>query len=206
MRRVWTLLVVLTVFGVMATSALAHPERSTEFPDGSKGAVPRYLHPTPALIVCKSDSKARINRIFRGSALARTKRIRLRALKRCKFRHIQAAVNAAKSNDRIQIMPGLYREEPSRAVPVDQAQCRAMFEEPDDGDAPVPTYEHQVTCPNARNLIAVIGDSLADPDRVCDQKCNLLVEGMGREPKDVSRPTASASASSSRPTARTTAS
>ena len=60
-----------------------------------------------------------------------------------------------------------------------------MFETPDDGDAKVPTYEHQVKCPNARNLIAVIGDSLADPDRACDQKCNLLIEGMGRRPKDV---------------------
>jgi hypothetical protein len=49
----------------------------------------------------------------------------------------------------------------------------------------VPTYEHQVNCPNSRNLIAVIGDSLADPDRECDQKCNLLMEGMGRAPRDV---------------------
>ena len=60
-----------------------------------------------------------------------------------------------------------------------------MFETPDDGDAPVPTYEHQVKCPNARNLIAIIGDSLSDPDRVCDQKCNLQMEGMGRKPSDV---------------------
>ena len=58
-----------------------------------------------------------------------------------------------------------------------------MFETPDDGDAPVPTYEHQVKCPNSRNLIAIIGDSLADPDRECDQKCNLLIEGLGRRPK-----------------------
>ena len=48
-----------------------------------------------------------------------------------------------------------------------------------------PTFEHQVKCPNSRNLIAIIGDSLADPDRECDQKCNLLIEGMGRRPKDV---------------------
>ena len=38
-----------------------------------------------------------------------------------------------------------------------------MFETPDDGDAKVATYEHQVKCPNARNLIAVVGDSLARP-------------------------------------------
>ena len=60
-----------------------------------------------------------------------------------------------------------------------------MFETPDDGDAPVPNFEHQVKCPNSRNLIAIIGDSLADPDRECDHKCNLLMEGLGRKPKDV---------------------
>ena len=185
MRRVWTLLVVLTALMAGATSALAHPERSTEFPDASKGAVPKYRHASPPLIVCKRDSKARVRKIFKGRARARTKRIRLRALKRCRFRHIQSAVNRAKTNDRIQIMPGVYREEPSRRIPVNQAECAAMFETPDDGDAPVATYEHQVKCPNARNLIAVVGDSLADPDRVCDQKCNLLIEGMGRSPRDV---------------------
>ena len=66
---------------------------------------------------------ARVRKIFKGRARARTKRIRLRALKKCRFRHIQSAVNAAKTNDRIQIMPGVYREEPSRRVPVDQAEC-----------------------------------------------------------------------------------
>ena len=33
--------------------------------------------------------------------------------------------------------PGVYSEEPSRSVPVDQPECAAMFEVPDDGDAPV---------------------------------------------------------------------
>ena len=45
MRRVWTLLVVLTALMAGATSALAHPERSTEFPDASKGSVPKYSTP-----------------------------------------------------------------------------------------------------------------------------------------------------------------
>ena len=44
MRRVWTLLVVLTALMAGATSALAHPERATEFPDASKGSVPKYQH------------------------------------------------------------------------------------------------------------------------------------------------------------------
>jgi hypothetical protein len=185
MRRVWTLVVLLGTFALCASRAVAHPERATQFPDASKGAVPTYRHATRPLIVCKSNSRKKIKSIFKGKARARTRRIRLRALKKCRFRHIQSAVNRAKSNDRIQIMPGLYREAPSRKVPVDQPECAAMFETPEDGDAKVATYEHQVRCPNARNLIAVIGDSLADPDRECDQKCNLLIEGMGRRPKDV---------------------
>jgi len=185
MRRVWTLLVVLGAFAAFTASAVAHPERTSQYPDPSKGAVPRYTHPADPLVVCKRDSRRRIRTIFKGSALRGKKRYRLGLLKRCRFRHIQAAVDAAKSNDRIEIMPGVYREQPSRRVPVDQAECRSMFETPDDGDAPVPTFEHQAKCPNARNLIAIVGDSLDDPDRECDHKCNLLVEGVGLAPKDV---------------------
>ena len=187
MRRGLLLLVVLTALGAGATSAPAHPERDTQFPDESKGKVPTYQvgRSGDTLVVCKDDSRARIEKIFAGEERARTRRIRLRELAKCTYEHIQEAVNAAKSNDRIRIMPGLYREEPSRAVPVDQAECKDMFEKPDDGDEPVPTFEHQVKCPNARNLISVVGDSLSDPDRECDQKCNLLIDGRGREPGDV---------------------
>jgi hypothetical protein len=49
----------------------------------------------------------------------------------------------------------------------------------------VPTYKHQVDCPNSRNLIAVIGDSLEDEDNACDQKCNLQMQGLGRRSRDV---------------------
>ena len=186
MTRVWTLLVTVMAFGALASVAVAHPERSTEFPDHTKGSVPKYSgHNAKPLIVCKSNSRKLIRKIYKGKKQARKRRTRLRQYKKCRFRHIQSAVNRAKTNDRIQILPGVYREKPSRKIPVDQAECRSMFEVPDDGDAPVPTYEHQVKCPNARNLIAIIGDSLADPDRECDQKCNLLIEGMGRKPKDV---------------------
>jgi hypothetical protein len=163
MRRVWTLLVVLTVLMAGASTALAHPERQSFFPDASKGSVPKYKHTGAPLIVCKSNSKRLIRRAFRGKARARTKRIRLRQLKKCHYRHIQSAVNAAKSNDRIQIMPGVYKEAPSRKVSINAAKCASMFETPDDGDPKVATYEHQMKCPNARNLIAVIGDSLSDP-------------------------------------------
>jgi len=161
----------------------------------------------------------------------------LQTLRACEHEHIQAAINAADSGDRILIMPGVYREEPSRAVKfvgpearggADNAQgdgagggldtsptglagflervglvlgatraeptaraaqsggiCDSMqeFEQPADGDAPVPTYRFQFECPNSRNLIAVIGDT--DGDRRCDRRCNLQIEGMGRTPQDV---------------------
>jgi hypothetical protein len=186
MRRVWTLLVLLGAFALLASTAAAHPERQAFFPDPNKGAVPKYSgHNAKPLIVCKSDSKKRIKSIFKGRKQARKKRIRLRQAKKCRFHNIQTAVNHAKTNDRIQILPGVYKELPSRKVPVDQAACRSMFEVPEDGDAPVPNFEHQVKCPNSRNLIAIVGDSLADPDRACDHRCNLLMEGLGRNPKDV---------------------
>jgi hypothetical protein len=59
MRRVWTLLVVLTALMAGASTALAHPERTSYFPDPSKGSVPKYGgHAKAALIVCKRDSRA----------------------------------------------------------------------------------------------------------------------------------------------------
>ena len=88
-------------------------------------------HNSKPLIVCKSNSRKLIRKIFKGKKQARKRRIRLRQFKKCRFRHIQSAVNRAKTNDRIQIMPGVYREEPSRKIPVDQAECRSMFEVPE---------------------------------------------------------------------------
>jgi hypothetical protein len=286
--------------------AQAHPERDTQFPDGSVGSVPEVRTSGPAQVVCKPDSEERIRRTFglsatttQGSARSRgatrppsARHIRimhrrahrsakhrrsfsrrqhrkaahrraaharfhrrpgktqgtrqtsarvqgegeelLKTLKACRHEHIQAAVNAAKSGERILIMPGVYREEPSRAVKyigpeaggADNAQgggagggldpapsgldafltalglrtssppvaraaqsgggtCDSMreFEEPSDGDAPVPNYRFQRECPNSRNLIAVIGDT--NDDRKCDTRCNLQLEGMGRKPQDV---------------------
>jgi len=185
MRRAWIGAVAITALCAGATSALAHPERATQFPDASKGVVPKYRQGGPARVVCKPDSRARISRIYKGRSSRALRRKRLRQLRECKFRHIQSAVNAAKNGDRILIMPGVYREGPSRAKPVDDPACASMFETPEDGDAPVATFEHQVKCPNARNLIAVVGDSLEDPDSECDRKCNIQMEGMGREPSDV---------------------
>jgi len=43
----------------------------------------------------------------------------LRLLKRCRFRDIQRAVNLARNGTRILILPGVYKELPSRRKPLD---------------------------------------------------------------------------------------
>src|SRR3954471_14457996 len=171
--------------------AAGHAERATLYPDHSVGAVPKYRSKGPSLVVCQPDSRPRTAVAFKGrsGARKRLRRKRLRLIKRCRFQHIQAAVDAAKSGDRILVMPGVYREEPSRAIPVKDPKCAGdrYWESSGDNhqaDGRVPTYLHQADCPNARNLIAIIGDSIKDPDRECDQRCNLQIQGMGRRARD----------------------
>ncbi len=188
MRLTLSTLLALLVLG--SGLAFGHAERATQYPDRATGAVPKYRSTGTAKIVCKPGSAKRIRRTFKGRKLRGARRARLALVKRCRFRHVQAAVNAAKSGDRILVLPGVYREEPSRAIPVKDPKCSgpAFWEDSGDNhteDGKVPTYLHQVECPNARNLIAIIGDSVDDPDRSCDQKCNLLVKGLGRRRTDV---------------------
>ncbi len=174
--------------------ALAHPERTTFFPDHTKGERPTYRTTGEIITVCKPDSRSRVNRLWKGKGAktSRTRRLRLKQLKRCKFQHIQAAVDAAKSGARIRIFPGVYREEPSRAVTFNDPKCSrddAKYWEPTGDshgeDGKVPTYLFHWECKNSRNLIQIMGDSPSDPDRECDVKCDLQIEGLGRKPDDV---------------------
>jgi hypothetical protein len=192
MRAALTLLGLLMLLALVPALASGHAERATFFVDPAKGQRPDHRAGGSSQVVCKKDSKARIKRSWRGKTgyPKRRRNYLLRVMKRCKFRHIQRAVNAAKSGDRILIMPGVYREEPSRKVPVADQRCEGdgYWEASGDNhtaDGRVPTYKHQVDCPNSRNLIAIIGDSLADEDRECDQKCNLQMQGLGRRSRDV---------------------
>jgi hypothetical protein len=186
------LLASVVVLAVAAPAALAHPERQAHFPEGSVGAVPKYRSTgEQVLVVCKGDSARRIRRTFSGALEDR----RLRQLSRCRFRHIQAAVNRARNGAIIRIMPGVYREGPSRRAPEPDPRCAAHYDEigssllasgvaGEGGGAKVANYEYQRRCPNAQNLIAIIGDG-PDGDRVCDRKCNLQIQGMGRRRRDV---------------------
>ena len=90
-------------------------------------------------------------------------------------------------------MPGLYKEMPSRHDPEPDPRCAGDYDTIG-GDilatgglgkkgAPVANYKYQRKCPNAQNLIAIIGDS-DDPDRKCDVKCSIQIH-MGRRRGDV---------------------
>lgn len=182
------MLVALATLCAAPGVASGHGERPAFFPDGS-GAFPKYRPAKDvanALVVCKRDSRKRI-RALRG--WHRTRNLAL--LKRCRFEHIQQAIDAAGNGARILILPGVYREEPSRAQPSPDPRCASMFVDeagprrPDQTTRKVASYEHEFTCPHAQNLIAIVGDDPADPDRKCDRKCDLLVEGTGPKPQDV---------------------
>ncbi|MBI5106657.1 MAG: hypothetical protein HZB46_17025 [Solirubrobacterales bacterium] len=181
----------LTALALPAASP-AHPERPSSFPDFRKGKVPVYRSRGPSLVVCKPDSRKRILRL--PSKKLRTKNLKL--LKRCRYRHVQQAVDAARSGDRILLLPGIYREEPSLKAPSPDPRCKDMYVEPespeagsgamllDSGGLQKParahSYDYEYTCPNDGNLIAIMGDDPKDPDRECDQKCNLQIEGTAR--------------------------
>ena len=166
MRRVGAV-----VFAALALPpvAFAHYERPVAFPDHLKGAVPPYRATGPSLVVCKPDSRARIAKL---PAAARRRNAAL--LPRCGYQHVQAAVQAAQAGTRILVLPGVYREEPSRAAPSDDGRCSSLrvsaFAAP---QVLVGSYEYQLTCPNAENLVAIVG------------KRDIQIEGTGDDPSDV---------------------
>ena len=197
MRKI-LLAVCLALLGTAALPlpAGAHPERQTAFPDQTRSEVPEVRHRGRSIVVCKPDAAQRIRESWRGRGPVRTRvrAKRLRMLDRCAFEHIQQAVDAARSGTRILVMPGVYREEPSRAIPVDDPRCPAgdptYWQRTEDGhgiDGRVPTYRFHLDCPNARNLIQVLGDpdaTNAPPQGGCVVKCDLQILGMGRQARD----------------------
>src|SRR6266436_10373514 len=107
-----------------------------------------------------------------------------------------AAINRARSGYRIQIMPGTYKEQPSRNVPVGapgKPPCANDYVtvEGDFRFAPPPVgpasndlpdranRNYAIKCPNSKYLIAVVGDTRPEPNPsapilpVCNRLCNL---------------------------------
>ena len=186
------------------------------------GAVPKARSLASALgarergrlrVVCKPDSLRRAYAAIRKArakgyvirpsqgrlALSAGRAERLRRLnrelfRRCRHRHIQAAVLKARNNGRVVVMPGRYLEEPSRAKPTDDPACDRY--ENEDGSL---SFRYHVNCPNDANLIYVEGrrpaaepppdpprpDRHGIPDAGRCVRCNLQIEGSGVGPHDV---------------------
>lgn len=203
-RRVWvTAIAVCAIAIVVPALSAAHPERTTVFPE-LEGSVPEVRSSGKAIFVCNKGSKSRTKRIFNG----KREKLRMRQLKRCEHRTIQSAVDDAKSGYRIRILPGKYREKPSRRIPVGsfgEPPCAENYVETEgfSNDAPPPAgprsndppvradRNYQVNCPNSKNLIEVVGDPRPEPDPAnpiaptCLQLCNLQIEGLGKKPTQV---------------------
>jgi len=119
----------------------------------------------------------------------------------CTYRNIQPAVTASGNNDRVVVMPGLYTEPESRAMPTNDPACaQYKINDNDGGDIiGAVSYEYQIHCPNDQNLIAVMGRGLGpgqDPHPpLVDRhgipnlgpcvRCNLQLEGSGVSADDV---------------------
>ena len=157
----------------------AHEEREAFFPAGD-GTVPAYRSAPaiPRLVVCKPDSADRI------AALPLDLRVlNLALLDECAFTHVQAAVDAVtQRGTTIYLLPGIYREEPSREPPGPGCNDVATHEF---GSL---SYADQARCPHVENLIAILGDTEAtegDGYTCNNTLCELQIEGTGATPDDV---------------------
>lgn len=153
-------------------AALAHEERPVSFPDGT-GSVPVLRQGEPDLLVCKTDKADFERRIANFPADLKTRNVDLFA--KCQengVRHLQEAVDRVnRPGMTIAILPGLYREEPSRPAPT--GACARLPARWSDWGYQILSYEQQVQCPHNQNLVAILG------------KQDLQIEGTGAGPLDV---------------------
>src|SRR4051795_6918678 len=115
LRPARPVLAAVAVALTLSGTAAAHPERITAFTFPASGHVPDYRAHGPSNVVCKSNSRKLVKREFKGNR--RLLKRRLATLSRCRYHDIQSAINAAKSGYRVLIMPGTYKEQPSRNLP-----------------------------------------------------------------------------------------
>ena len=154
----------------LPASAGAHAERATFFPDPNLGDFPEYRTDGARRIVCKKDTRQRIQELP-----SEIRRYNQKLLPRCGYRSIQDAINQSGNDTRILVMPGVYEEQRHRTPP---PGCEAAYQ-----NTGALSYEQHRQCPNAQNLIAILGDT--NGDRICDSKCNIQIEGTGASPEDV---------------------
>ncbi len=162
-----------------ALPALAHRERDIASPIRPGPVPPIDRVGERHIVVCKPTSKPSDERLHdietrletaTGDALAQARKERAawdrntQLFNECCFQHIQDAVNAAGDDTDIFVLPGVYREEPSRAAPTSTRGdlLNGSY-----------SYEYHQAHPNDANLIAILG------------KHNLTLEGTGASPRDV---------------------
>ena len=120
-------------------------------------------------------------------------------LQQCKYKEIQPAATAARNNDRIVVMPGVYTEPTARSQPTNDKRCAHLTQENDrqvetgENQKGALSYEYQTKCPNDQNLVAVMGRENGngkDPQPPRDERrgipnlgpcvrCNVQMEGSG---------------------------
>ena len=196
--RLVSIVSALVLVGALAAPAAAHEERESFFPDQG-ASVPAYRTQEQAshvVIVCKANSGTLISDIADAELRAFNEELWARCANQFGaghedphtdgdhvdvFEHIQAAVDHVRETGpdgggvNIYVLPGTYREEPSREAP-----CNETY----DGGAV--EYERGFGCPTINQLVGIFGDDPADEDRACDNAlCNLQLEGTGDDPLDV---------------------
>lgn len=173
MHRGLTLLVALSMLLVLPP-AIAHSDRTVEFPDGDD-TQPEYRTSGPALVVCPDGSTSEDFELERNKALA----------DECDYHLIQNAVDdVTERGTRILLLPGLYDEAP----PLSPA-CQDTVTHADEEGRGL-NYEEQADCPTAENLVGVYGDDPHDGGNECGDDpdevlCDLQIEGTGASPSDV---------------------
>jgi hypothetical protein len=157
---------------LLCGTAYAHSERPFADFGPRPGALPNINRHNPTtLVVCKPSSRPTLaqhadihSRLPAAQAEETAWHRNAKLFRKCRYEHIQAAVDAAGNDTTILVMPGVYREEPSRAQPTSPS-----------GDNLDGTYSYawHLAHPNDANLIGIIG------------KTNITLEGTGATPRDV---------------------
>ncbi|HEU4541844.1 MAG TPA: right-handed parallel beta-helix repeat-containing protein [Jiangellaceae bacterium] len=170
---------IVAVLAILAApTAAAHADREVVLPDGT-GSVPEYRTADEAaeiLLVCSADEADFESRVAGFPAELRQRNLDLFA--ECQdhgFATLQAAVDAVTQPEaNIYLLPGEYREEPSRPDPI--GECAELDRPWYDGghyEYQLLEFDDQVACPTNQNLVAILGIR------------DLQIEGTGAEPGDV---------------------
>jgi hypothetical protein len=199
----------------------------------SLGSALDNSRPGKTRVVCKADSLKRLrasvrharkdgyylrptdHRSLKAKRARALLRINTQLFHRCTYHSIQRAVTASHNDDRVVVMPGIYKERHSRRQPTHDPACSQYLIKSDSGDPGALSHDYQIHCPNDANLVAVIGrgpdtapapsppltDRHGIPNVGSCIRCNLQLEGSGVSADDVVVEAGDASAGDGGPSA-----